>query len=220
MDIDGFYIAKIPLKVWLKMSDPEDEVFRKSCKMINDFVSEVQVPPTGKVVDKLIKLDETLQNVIDLIQNLIKSLDKIKNKEEITFWNSQITKLEEDVDNQVKIHVESFEKDPENDREYLERASQELLALKRAAALDWKGFAKVKGYPIESEVSKVKGNDNENLDNVKETEDVTMMVEDENELDEKLDDKSPVVEKVDDIPEVFEKEVGDNLDEKPQHDYH
>ena len=62
----------------------------------------------------------------------------------------QITKLEEDVDNQIKIHVESFPKDPEKDRENLERASQELLALKRAVALAWKGFAKVKGYPIES----------------------------------------------------------------------
>ena len=53
--------------------------------------------------------------------------------------------------------------------------------MKRAAALDWKGFAKVKGYPIESEVFEVRGND-KNLDNVKQTEDVTVMVEDENEL--------------------------------------
>ena len=151
------------------MNDPEDEIFCRSSHMFNDFVAEVKAPPTEIVIEKLIKLDETLQNGIDLIQNLIKSLDKIKNKEEITFWNSQITKLEEDVDNQVKIHVESFEKDPENDREYLERASQELLALKRAAALDWKGFAKVKGHSIESEVSEVKGNDDEYLDNVKDT---------------------------------------------------
>ena len=43
------------------MNDPEDEIFRRSCKMINDFVSEVKAPPTGKVVDKLIKLDETLE---------------------------------------------------------------------------------------------------------------------------------------------------------------
>ena len=49
------------------------------------------------------------------------------------------------------------------------------------------------------EVFEVRGND-KNLDNVKETEDVTVMVEDENELDGKLDDKSQVVEKVDDIP--------------------
>ena len=55
-------------------------------------------------------------------------------------------------------------KDPENDREYIKRASQELLALKRVAGLDWKGFAKVKDYPIESEVSEVKANDEKNLD--------------------------------------------------------
>ena len=200
------------------MNDSEDEIFRRSSHLLNDFVAEVKAPPTGIVIEKLIKLDETLQNVIDLIQNLIKSLDKIKNKEEITFWNSQIMKLEEDVGNQVQIHVESFEKDPENDREYLERASQELLGLKRAAALDWKGFANVKGYPIESEVSGVKGNDNENLDNVNETEDVTKMVEDENELDVKLDDKSLVVEKVGDIPEASEKEIDDSLKEKVSHD--
>ena len=193
--MDGLYMAKIPIKLWLKLNDREYEIFRTSSHMFNDFIAEVKAPPTGIVIEKLIKLDETLQDVIELIQNHIKSLDEIKSKEEITFWNSQIMKLEEDVDNQVKIHVESFEKDPENDREYLERASQELLALKRAAALDWKGFAKVKGYSIESEVSKVKGNDNENLDNVKETKDVTMMVEGENELDGKLDDKSLVVEK-------------------------
>ena len=81
MDIDGYYIAKIPLKLWLKMNDPEDEIFRRSSHMFNDFVAEVKAPPTGIVIEKLIKLDETLQNVIDLIQNLIKSLDKIKNKE-------------------------------------------------------------------------------------------------------------------------------------------
>ena len=145
MDMDGIYIAGIPLKLWLKMNDPEDEIFRRSCKMINNFVSEVKAPPTEKVVDKLIKLDETLQNVIDLIRNLVKSLDKIKNKAEISFWNSQITKLKEDVDNQIEIHVESFEKDPEKDREFIQRASQELLALRRVAGLDWKGFAKLIG---------------------------------------------------------------------------
>ena len=129
MDMDGIYIAGIPLKLWLKMNDPEDEIFRRSCKMINDFVSEVKAPPTGKVVDKLIKLDETLENVIELIHNLIKSLDKIKNKEEIAFWNTQVLKLEEDVDEHLKIHVESFQKNPEKDREYRQRASQELLTL-------------------------------------------------------------------------------------------
>ena len=138
LDMDGLYIAKIPLKLWLKMNEPEDEIFRKSCKMINNFVSEVKAPPTGKVIEKLIKLDETLEVVVDLIQNLAKSLDEIKNKEEITFWNSQITKLRKDVDKHIEIHVESFEKNSDNDREYLERASQEALALKGVAGLDWK----------------------------------------------------------------------------------
>ena len=71
LDMDGLYIAKIPLKLWLKMNEPEDEIFRKSCKMINDFVSEVKAPPTGKVVDKLINLDEALEDVIELINNFL-----------------------------------------------------------------------------------------------------------------------------------------------------
>ena len=52
---------------------------------------------------------------------------------------------------------------------------------------------------------------------MKETEDVTVMVEDENELDGKLDDKSQVVEKVDDIPEASEKKIDDNLKAKVSH---
>ena len=195
--MDGLYIAKIPLKLWLKMNDPEDEIFRRSCKMMNDFVSEVKAPPKGKVIEKLIKLDETLEVVVDLIQNLAESLDEIKNKEEIIFWNSQITKLRKDVDKYIEIHVESFEKNSVNDREYLEKASQEALALKRIAGLDWKGFAKVKGYPIACEVSEVE-------------------VGDQNEPDDKLDDNSQFddVKKVDNTTEVSEHESDDNLKDK------
>ena len=197
------------------MNDPEDKIFRRCCKMINDFVSEVKASPTGKVVDKLINLDDALEDVIELIHNLIGSLDEIKNKEEIIFWDSQITKLREDVDDHIEIHVQSFLKDPEKDRKYLERASQEALALKEVAGLDWKGFAKVKGYPIACEVSDVEGNDYENLDNVKEPEATSMMVENQNKLDRKLDNNSQVVEKIDDdIPEVSEKEIVDNMIEK------
>ena len=100
------------------MNGPEYEIFHKSSNMIYDFVSEVKAPPTGKVIDKLIKLDETLEDVIELIHNLIKSLDKIKNKE--------VSKLEEDVDEHLDINVGSFQKDPEKDREYRQKASQEL----------------------------------------------------------------------------------------------
>ena len=134
--------------------------------MIYDFVSEVKAPPTGKNIDKLINLDEALEDVIQLIHNHIKSLDKIKNKGEITFWNSQVTKLKEDVDKYLEIHVGSFEKDPEKNREFLERASQEALALKRVAGLDWKSFEKIKGYLKETEVSEFERNNDENLDDM------------------------------------------------------
>ena len=103
MDIDGLYMAKIPIKLWLKLNDPEYEIFRRSSHMFNDFVSEVKVPTTGIVINKLIKLDETLQDVIELIQNHIKSLDEIKIEEEITFWKSQVTKLKEDVDDYLEM---------------------------------------------------------------------------------------------------------------------
>ena len=65
MDMDGIYVTKIPFKLWLKLNDPEKEIFRRSSIMINHFVS------TEKVIDKLIKLDETLQIAIELIRNLI-----------------------------------------------------------------------------------------------------------------------------------------------------
>ena len=78
--MDGPCLAKIPFKLWLKLNDPEYEVFRRSSNMIYDFVSEVKTPPTGIVIDKLIRLDETLQNVIDLIQNLIKIRPRTKKR--------------------------------------------------------------------------------------------------------------------------------------------
>ena len=61
--MDGPCLAKIPFKLWLKLNDPEYEVFRRSSNMIYDFVSEVKAPPTGKVVEKLINLDEALDGV-------------------------------------------------------------------------------------------------------------------------------------------------------------
>ena len=59
----------------------------------------------------------------------------------------------------------------------------------------------------------MKGNDDENLDNVKDTEETAMMVKDENKLDGQLDNHR-VVEKVENIPEVSEKQIDDNLEEK------
>ena len=96
--MDGPCLARVPFKLLLKlMNGPEYEIFHRGSNMIYDFLSEVKAPPTGKVVDMLINLDETLEAVIKLIHNLIGSLDKIKNKEEITFWNSQMVKLRGDL---------------------------------------------------------------------------------------------------------------------------
>ena len=79
-----------------------------------------------------------------------------------------------------------------------------------------KSLEKVEGASNESEVLGVKVKDDENLEQVKETKESTVMVEDQNKLDRKLDDDSQVVEKVydNDIPEVSEKEIDNILEEK------
>ena len=46
---------------------------------------------------------------------------------------------------------------------------------------------------------------------MKETEETTMMVEDQTKIDSKLDDYSELVEKVNDIPKASEKETDNNL---------
>ena len=48
-------------------------------------MSNVQKFPTFMVVDILDELDGNVQKVIELIQDLIKSLDKIENNEEKNF---------------------------------------------------------------------------------------------------------------------------------------
>ena len=200
------FSEEIPNAVWFIMNDTETEVFIRDDDMVYKFMSNVQKFPTFMVVDILDELDGNVQKVIELIQDLIKSLDEIENNEKKSFWRSQIIKLREDVFSHKRIHVRSCGKDPEKDREYLERASQEALVLKRITGLDWKGFAKVKGHPNESEVSEAgaEGNDDENLDRhrVDETEDTSVMVEDQDKLDRKLDKNSLVVEKVNDNVEV------------------
>ena len=198
--------------VFLIMNDLEDEIFLRNDDMVYDFITEVKDIPNGKVIYMIEKLDKDVQKVIKLIQDLIKGLDVIVNKEEITFWNSQMVKLRGEVDCHKRIHVQSWRKD----REHIERASQEAVALKRVAGLDIKGFEKVKGYPKESEVSEIKVKDKENLDKMEETEENNLMVEDLDKLDMKLDDNSQVVEKVDDddTPKVSAKEIDDIPEEE------
>ena len=78
-----------------------------------------------------------------------------------------------------------------------------------------KSLEKVEGASNESEVLGVKVKDDENLEQVNETKESTVMVEDQNKLDRKLDDSSQVVEKIDDdSSEVPEKEIFDNSKEK------
>ena len=110
--------SEIPRAVWFKMNDTETEIFIRSNYTIYErFMSEVQKFPTFMVIDIVEELDENVQNVIEMIQDLIKSLDENKNKEEISFWISQIVKLREDVFSHKRIHVRSCRKDSKKDRE-------------------------------------------------------------------------------------------------------
>ena len=65
--------------------------------MIYKFMSKYQKFPIFMVVDILDEVDGNVQRVIELVQDLIKSLDEIKNHEEKCFLRSQIVKLRQDV---------------------------------------------------------------------------------------------------------------------------
>ena len=67
--------------VFLIMNNLEDEIFLRNDDMVYDFITEVKDIPNGKVIYTIEKIDEDVQKVIKLIQDLIKSLDVIVNKE-------------------------------------------------------------------------------------------------------------------------------------------
>ena len=203
----------------LELEAPAKEIFLRSFDLTEKFFLEFGdiIEDLQTVKARLKAIDNILKDVIKMIRNLMKSLDKVKDKVELIFWEDQMKKLR----NFVNIHTKAvriyyaYLKNPNNPSSVeMENFLCYASAMLKGAGLDLKAFDRVEDDSDETEVSEVKGNDDENLDNVKETEDVTMMVEDKNELDGKLDDKSLVVEKVDGIPEASKKEIGDDLKEK------
>ena len=70
----------------LKSEDPEAEIFLRNHNLIpaiGNFMSERT---------KFWKYDDILQNMIELIQNLVVSLEASENWKEATFWQSQVSR--------------------------------------------------------------------------------------------------------------------------------
>ena len=175
----------------LELEAPAKEIFLRSFDLTEKFFLEFGdiIEDLQTVKARLKAIDNILKDVIKMIRNLMKSLDKVKDKVELIFWEDQMKKLR----NFVNIHTKAvriyyaYLKNPNNPSSVeMENFLCYASAMLKGAGLDLKAFDRVEDDSDETEVSEVKGNDDENLDNVKETEDVTMMVEDKNELDGKL----------------------------------
>ena len=125
----------------LRSEDPETEIFLRNQDLLEGFMSDIKAP---EEVD-LEEIGDILQNMIELIENLVVSLDASKNWNEKTFWGSQIARLERD----VQFHSETvmmFVCYLSNDPVEMERAKCEARAFKMVAGLDSKGFEIMRGY--------------------------------------------------------------------------
>ena len=127
----------------LKPEDPETEIFLRNHDLLEGFMSDVK-DSDGVYLEEI---DDTLQDMIELIQNLVASLDASENWKEISFWQSQIVRLERDVQFHSRTAMMySCYRYLSNDLEDIERAKSEAVAFKMVAGLDSKGFEKMKGY--------------------------------------------------------------------------
>ena len=80
----------------LKPGDPEAEIFRINREfqdLIGSFVSEVEDPKEDFRTKKFWEIDDILQNMIELSQNLVASLEASEKWKEGAFWQSQISRL-------------------------------------------------------------------------------------------------------------------------------
>ena len=149
------------------------------------------------------EIDDILQNMIELIQNLIAILGASENWKEATFWQSQIEKLERDVQFHSRT-VMMFDcySYLSLDLEDIERAKSEAVAFKMVAGLDSKGFEKVKGYLKDV---------NEYRDKTEETDYNVSLTDDESKLDVKPNVDKALARKEDygDVEKVKPEETED-----------
>ena len=160
----------------LELEAPAKEIFLRSFDLTEKFFLEFGdiIEDLQTVKARLKAIDNILKDVIKMIRNLMKSLDKVKDKVELIFWEDQMKKLR----NFVNIHTKAvriyyaYLKNPNNPSSVeMENFLCYASAMLKGAGLDLKAFDRVEDDSDETEVSEVKGNDDENLDNVKETED-------------------------------------------------
>ena len=164
----------------LRSVDPETEIFLRNQDLLEGFMSDVKDPYE---VD-LEEIDDILQNMIELIQNLVASLNASENWKEATFWQSQIERLKRDVQFHSRtVMMFVCYSYLSHDIEDIERAKSEAVAFKMVAGLDSKGFEKMKGYL--KDVNKYR-------DKTKETDNTVSLTDNENKFDVKPNvDKAP-----------------------------
>ena len=203
----------------LELEGPAKEIFLRSFDLTEKFFLEFGdiIEDLQTVKARLKAIDNILEDVIKMIRNLMKTLDKVKDKVELNFWEDQMIKL----GNFVNIHTKAvrvyyaYLKNPNNpNSEEMENFLCYASAKLKGARLDLKAFDRVEDDIDDTEVSEAEVKDDESLDKVEESNQTTVTVEDHIKIDRRLDNKSQVKKTDDDIPEVSEKEIDDNIKEK------
>ena len=112
----------------LKSEDPEAEIFLRNHDLvlaIENFMSQ------RTELWKVMLLENLAGEVIELIQNLVVSLEASENWKEATFWRSQIVRLHYQTDKLYRLWDDC--------------PGSEAEASKMVVGLDCEGFEKVKG---------------------------------------------------------------------------
>ena len=86
------------------MNQLEEEIFRKSFELFDkfytEFGAEVKEIQEDIVIGRLDEIDNIFQDVVGMITSLIRTLDILKNKEEVNFWEMQMDRIKDF----VKLH--------------------------------------------------------------------------------------------------------------------
>ena len=203
----------------LELEGPAKEIFLRSFDLTEMFFIEFEdkVEDFQTVEARLKAIDNILKDVIKMIRNLMKSLDKSKGKVELNFWEDQRKKL----GNFVNINMRdvcvyyAYLKSPNNpNSEEMENFLCYASAILKGAGLDLKAFDRVEDDLDEIKVSEDEGNHAENLEQVEDIKETIVVVEDQNKLDRKFDNNPKAVENVTDNPEVFKKQNDEDQDER------
>ena len=167
----------------LKSEDPEAEIFLRNQDLLEGFMSDVKDPNEVDLED----IDDILQNMIELSQNLVVRLKESENWKEATFWHSQIVRLWDQSDKLYQLWDGGL------------CLESETEASKMVVGLDYEGFEKVKGDV----------NVDEYRDKTEETDNTTLLPEDENKLDVKpnVDEALARKEYYEDVEKVKPKEI-------------